>query len=66
MIAEHTEHASILVSKVLLDRVANVYTLTTEAQLTSHFLIDTDIKLSNMDMIYHLLIEFDSIVNLLF
>ena len=35
-------------------------------RVTSHFLIDTDIKLSNMDMIYHLLIEFDSIVNLLF
>ena len=59
MLAEDLEATSILVGQMLLHRVGDVCTLTTELQTTTHLLVDTDVELSDMDVLHDSLEQCD-------
>ena len=65
MLAEYVEDTCILVGKVLLHRVADIHATLTEAELSTHLRIDTDIQLSDVDMLDNLLVKVEGIVHFL-
>ena len=64
MFTECAEYASVLVGKMLLNGVGYIHTFTTESELSTHFLIHTDIELCYMDMLYDGLVKSNGIVHL--
>ena len=65
MLAEDTEHTCILVGEMLFDGVADGHALTAETKLSTHLLVDTDIKFGHVDMLHDLLVEIEGIINFL-
>ena len=65
MLTQALEELYVLVCVKSLNPRLDLYTLTAEIKLTSHFLISTDVKLSNLDMLNESSILIDSITKIL-
>ena len=56
MVAEHTEHACILVGQMLLNRIAHIDTLSAKTQSSAHLLVHANIEFCDVNTVYHLLV----------
>ena len=65
MLTQALEELCILVGVESLYPRLDLYTLTAEIELTAHFLIGTDIKLGNLDMLNESSILVDGIAEIL-